>query len=210
MIERIKEEAKYLMEENGSHGWEHVERVYNLAKNIGKTEGCDMEILEIAAILHDIGRPEESRQKGNVCHAEIGSLLAEGILKQYGYGDEFISKVQHCILAHRKKKGREPQTKEAKVLFDADKLDSLGAIGVGRLFFFACEHGAKVHNSPEINIENTQSYTKEDTAYREWHMSLRHLKDKFHTEEGERIAKERLKFMDEFFERINEEVRGKC
>ncbi|NCN87197.1 HD domain-containing protein [archaeon] len=210
MIEQLKEEIKYLMGESGCHDWEHVIRVYNLAKHIGEKEGCDMEILELSAILHDVGRSEESRTKGELCHAQVGAVIAEGILQNYQISSEKIEKIKHCILTHRKRKGLEPESKEAKVLFDADKLDSLGAIGIGRLFFFACEHGAKVHNSPDVDIENTESYTKEDTAYREYYHNLKNLKDRFYTEEGKKIAKERLEFMKEFFERINSETRGEC
>lgn len=209
IIEQIKEEAKYFFEEaDGCHDWDHTERVFNLCMHIGKIEGVDLEILGISALLHDIGRPEESRQRGKVCHAEIGSVLAEQILIRYALSLDKIEKIKHCIERHRFRKGLAPESKEAKILFDADKLDSLGAIGLGRAFVFAGAHGAKVHNHPSVDIENTESYTKEDTAYREFYHKLKKVKDRLFTEEGKRIAKERHKFMEDFFERIDKEIAG--
>ena len=208
MIEKIKEVARELMSDGGCHDWDHVMRVFNLAVHIGKEENVNMEILELATILHDIARPEESKNDGNICHAEVGAKMAEDILRKHNYSEEIIDAVKHCILAHRKKTGVKAETKEAQVLFDADKIDSLGAIGLGRAFVFAGEHGAKVHNLPDVDIENTESYTVEDTAYREyWHYS-KHMKDTLYTNEGKRIAEGRIKFMKDFFERLDLECSG--
>ena len=100
-----------------------------------------------------------------------------------------------------------PNSKEAKILFDADKLDSIGAIGIGRAFLFAGEIGAKLHNK-DVDIDKTKPYTKEDTAYREYMIKLRKVKERMLTDEGKHIAKERHKFMVEFFDRLNKEVDG--
>lgn len=208
MIKELKKEAKKLMGEGGCHDWDHVMRVFNLAINIGKKEDVNIEILELATILHDIARPEESKTKGKICHAKLGAKMAKDILKKYNYSEEIINAVEHCILAHRNKEKVEAKTKEAKVLFDADKIDSLGAIGLGRAFIFAGEHGAKVHNT-SINIEDTCSYTVEDTAYREyWHYSKK-MKDKLYTKEGKKIAKKRILFMKNFFKKLDNECAGK-
>ena len=95
-------------------------------------------------------------------------------------------------------------------LFDADKLDSIGAIGIGRAFLFAGEIGSKVHNDKKTieNIKETKAYSKEDTAYREYILKLVNIKDLLFTNEGKRIAKERHDFMVEFFNRLNREVDG--
>lgn len=114
----------------------------------------------------------------------------------------------HCIETHRFRGNNKPQTKEAKVLFDADKLDSIGAVGIGRAFQFAGEVGARLHNGG-IDIKQTQSYSKEDTAYREFTVKLRKIKDRMLTEEGKRMAEERHRFMIAFFDRLNDEVEGK-
>jgi|SRR6056297_2261176 len=209
-IEQLKKEVKYLLEEGeGCHDWDHTERVYNLAIHIGKIEDADLEILGIAALLHDIGRPEEDRLKRKVCHAEIGAVMAEGILKQYCLETEKIEKIKHCIERHRFSKGKPPESREAKILYDADKLDNIGAIGILRAANYSGTYRARTHN-PEVNYEDVRPYSKEDTAYQHYHMKLKKIKDKLFTDEAKRIAEERHKFMEDFFLRVNRECRGEA
>ena len=208
VLVQIKKEAKSHFENaKGSHDWEHTERVYNLCMHIGKEEKADMEILKLAAILHDIGREYQDKTNGRICHAEKGALLAGELLGKHAMDKEKIDKVIHCIECHRFRGDRIPQSKEAKVLYDADKLDSIGAVGIGRAFLFAGEVGAQLHNIG-VDLEKTEPYTKEDTAYREFMVKLKKVKDKMLTEEGKRIAEERHAFMEEFFDRLNMEVEG--
>lgn len=208
LIEKIKEEAKkFFLNAKGSHDWDHVERVYNLCIRIGKKENADMEVLKIAVLLHDIGREEEDASKGKICHAERSAILAKELLERYDLNKEKINKIAHCIETHRFRGNKTPSSNEAKILYDADKLDSIGAVGIGRDFLFAGEIGARLHNK-DVDIEKTQPYTREDTALREFTFTLRKIKDKMLTEEGKRIAEERHKFMLEFFDRMNKEVDG--
>jgi len=204
----IKREAvKHFLNAKGSHDWEHTERVYNLCMYIGKKESADLEILKYAAILHDIGRDYEDQSKGNFCHAERGAKLAKKLLEKYNMDQEKIKKIVQCIESHRFRGNKIPQSIEAKVLFDADKLDSIGAVGIGRAFLFAGEVGAKLHNK-DVDIEKTKPYTKEDTAYREFQVKLRKVKDRMLTREGKKMAEKRHRFMIDFFERLNKEVDG--
>lgn len=208
LLAQIKEEAKhYFTNAKGSHDWEHTERVFNLCMHIGKKENSDMEILKLASILHDIGREYQDKTNGKVCHAEKGAILARELMEKYSVDKEKIEKVVYCIACHRFRGDKVPQSKEAKVLYDADKLDSIGAVGIGRAFLFAGEVGAYLHNVG-VDIEKTEPYTKEDTAYREFVVKLSKIKDNMLTEEGKRIAEERHAFMEEFFERLNKEVEG--
>jgi len=133
--------------------------------------------------------------------------MAKEILEKYGFNEERIRKICHCIETHRSKMDRIPESLESKILYDADKLDSIGAIGVGRAFSFAGHIGAKVHNK-EVDVSKVEEYTLDDTAWREWEIKLKHVIDKMHTEDGKKIAKERHKFMEEFFNRLNKEVEG--
>jgi uncharacterized protein len=209
MIEKIKEEAKNaLSSARGSHDYDHTMRVYKLAMHIGKKENANMRILATASLLHDIGRCEEDQAKGQICHAESGAKIAEKILPKYEYNQEEIQEITHCIISHRFRGKNIPKSKEAKILFDADKLDSIGAVGIGRTFLFAGEIGAQLHN-PNPNTSKEAEYTKEDTAYREFKVKLQHIKDGMLTKEGKRIAKKRHKYMVEFFTRLNKETDGK-
>jgi len=208
LTEKIKKEAKnYFHNARGSHDWDHTERVYNLCVRIGKKEKANMEILKLATLLHDVARDEEYKSKGKVCHAEKSAFLAKKILEKFKIDEDKIDKIVHCIKCHRFKSNNVPKTIEAKVLFDADKLDSIGAVGIGRTFLFAGEVGARLHNK-EIDIEKTEPYTLEDTAYREFTFILKKIKDRMLTREGKRIAKERHNYMVNFFKRLDKEVGG--
>lgn len=209
VFESIQEEAqRFFLNARGSHDWSHTERVHNLCMHIGKKEDADLDILSMAAFLHDIGRGQQDKSNGNICHAEQGATMARELLERHNLDERTIGKIIHCIENHRFRGGKVPRTKEAQVLYDADKLDSIGAIGIGRAFLFAGEVGAYVHNR-NVDIETTQPYTKEDTAYREFVVKLKCVKDTMLTGEGKKLAQERHYFMEEFFSRLDQEVEGK-
>jgi uncharacterized protein len=208
-IDRIKKEIKPFFDTaKGSHDWEHTERVYNLCLKLGKKSRVDLEVLKLAAILHDIGREDQDKSKGKICHAERGAFLARPILEKYDLAEDKINKIVHCIETHRFRNNKIPQTKEAKILFDADKLDSIGATGIGRAFLFAGEVGAKLHNK-QVDLSQAGAYGPEDTAYREFMVKLSKVRKRMFTLEGKKIARSRHKFMVEFFKRLNKEVEGK-
>ena len=191
----------------GSHDWDHTLRVYNMCMHIGQVEGADMEVLAIAAYLHDVGRPFQDRSKGGTCHAQKGAAIAERLLEDVFISEDRKANIIHSILSHRFRGNNQPETLEAKVLFDADKLDSIGAIGIGRAFQFAGENGARLHN-PSVDPEDTESYSIEDTGYREFKLKLSKIKDRMLTREGRRIAQDRHEFMEVFFERFLNEYKG--
>ena len=206
ILEDLKREVqKRFKKSKGSHDWEHTERVFTLCQRIGKKEKANRTILEIAAILHDIGRTAEDRSKGKIDHAAQGAIMARKILSSYHLSDQEVEAIIHCIATHRFRGHQIPQSKEAKILYDADKLDAIGAVGIGRAFLFAGEQGANLHDQ-HIVIEKTKEYSKEDTAYREFLVKLRHVKEKIFTSEGKKMARERHRYMVDFFDRLNQEV----
>lgn len=208
LFERIEAEAKkFFQSARGSHDWDHTGRVLQLCLRIGRKEKADLDILKLAALLHDIGRAEEDQSNGKICHSRAGATMARNVLEAYGVEQDTIDRVIHCIQTHRFRKRAVPTSKEAKILFDADKLDSIGAVGIGRAFLFAGEVGARLHNN-EIDVRKTKPYTKEDTAYREYLVKLRKIKDRLFTKEGKKIGRERHRFMVEFFKRLNRETDG--
>ncbi|MFZ5774253.1 MAG: HD domain-containing protein [Thermodesulfobacteriota bacterium] len=193
--------------EGGCHGPDHTERVHNLALHIGRLMGARLDILSAAALLHDIGRSQETRAQGKVCHAEIGAKLAARILEELGVDVAMRHAILHCIESHRFRNDKVPESLEARILFDADKLDSIGAIGIGRAFLFAGQVGARLHNR-DVDVAATSSYSVEDTAYREFLVKLGKVKDLMLTPEGKRLAAERHAFMELFFARLDREIHG--
>jgi len=208
LLHEVKSSAQVHFENaRGSHAWDHTLRVFQLCKHIGAVEGAEMGVLLSAAYLHDIGRCYQDAANGTLCHAEKGAELALPILNRLPLEDVHRENILHCIRSHRFRGNNTPRSLEAKILFDADKLDSIGAVGVARAFLFAGEVGARLH-SPEVNPEDTLSYSVDDTGYREFKIKLIHIKDRILTAEGKRLADERHAYMVEFFNRFLTEYGG--
>jgi uncharacterized protein len=206
---------------NLHHDMEHVLRVYNLCLHLAKHEpNVDWNILKTAALLHDIARAKEFHDKtGNVEHASLGAEMAEEILENLGYSEEKISKIKHCIKVHRYRRFREPQTVEAKILFDADKLDALGAVGVARAFMMASEFQQKIYSDIPIEeylkdnvvggkLEGGLKDFSKHTPNIEYELKFKHIPERLYTEKAKEIAEKRLKFMEHFFERLRLEISG--
>ncbi len=208
-LEGLSRTAKRLFAgARASHDWEHTQRVCRLCRRMGPAEGADMEVLLSAAYLHDIGRCFQDASNGSICHAEKGARMARDILSPFGFSQDRRRNILHCIRAHRFRGKHAPETLEAKVLFDADKLDAIGAVGIARAFLFAGEIGARLHN-PYVKIDATKPYSSNDTGFREYKVKLSKIKDRMQTETGKRLAKERHRFMEVFFKRFLEEHAGK-
>ncbi len=191
----------------GSHDWDHTLRVHRLCRRIAIAEGADLLVAESAAYLHDIGRVDQDRLNGRLCHAEKGAAMAREILTGASLDTGRLENIIHCIAAHRFRRGEPPQTLEAKVLFDADKLDAIGAIGVARAFLFAGETGARLH-SPEVDVAREPAYGVNDTGYREYVVKLIKIRDRMLTPAGRCLAEDRHRFMTVFFNRFLEEYKG--
>jgi len=191
LIDIIKTRAKErFIGARGSHGWDHVQRVYALCQLIGKQENCNMPVLLASALLHDIGRYECDSSNGAKCHAKVGAKMTEEILKEEGADPDFTGQVTHCVSTHRFRNGGAPQSIEAKVLFDADKLDSIGSVGIGRAFLFAGEIGARL-DDPDVKPDDVTPYGPDDTARYEFLTKLIHVKERMYTKTGKKIAEGR-------------------
>ena len=209
MLDTVKEIAyKHFKGARGSHSWDHTLRVCRLCEHLGSAEGVDLDVLLVAAYLHDIARGRQDDSNGVVCHAEEGARMAAPIVARLALAENQKENILHCIRTHRFRGDLQPQTPEARVLFDADKLDAIGAVGVARAFLFAGEVGARLHNTG-ANLEDTRPYSSEDTGYREFKLKLSRIKDRMQTREGLKLANGRHAFMEEFFKRFIDENEGK-
>jgi len=193
---------------SGSHDWDHTLRVLRLCEMMGPAENADMDVLRAAAYLHDIGRSLQDACNGAICHAEKGAQMAGPMVAALPLSKKQKQNIIHCIRSHRFRNHHKPATPEAKVLFDADKLDAIGAVGVARAFLFAGEVGARLHN-PDLDAENIRPYSVNDTGYREFKVKLCKIKDRLLTAQGRKWARERHAFMDDFFNRFLAEHEGK-
>ena len=190
----------------GCHDYAHTLRVLHNAELLLQTEpDADSFVVRTAALFHDFARPEELASNGKQDHAQLGADLVRIELEQLGCEPDFVNHVTSCIRTHRYRGKLIPDTLEAKIVYDADKLDSTGAFGIARAFHFAGRIGACLHNSAEEAI-NSDAYGRNDSAYREYLVKLRHLPEKMLTDSGRELAKERAVFMDEFFTRLNSEA----
>ena len=199
--------ASLCLTEGGSHGPDHSERVLHSALAIGRKMEARLTILAPAAILHDIGRKEESQSQGKICHAQRSAELAAPLLLGLAYTDDEIEAICHCIRTHRFRAAIRPESLEARILFDADKLDSIGAIGIGRAFLFAGQIGARLHN-PGKDPYLTLPYSLEDTAYREFQVKMSRVRHQMLTPVGLQLAEQRHVFMETFFEHLTRETNG--
>ncbi len=192
----------------GCHDFDHTLRVLrNAEKLAAEMPEADLQIIRLATLLHDIARPEEMKSKGKLCHARKGAEICAYELKKYDFPQAMIEKICACVQSHRfRGDGPAPQSLEAEIIYDADKLDSIGAVGIGRAFHFAGRENARVHNTSEEAL-NSEAYSREDSAYREYLVKLRHVADKMLTAAGKRHAVARAEFMHDFFAQIEREIR---
>jgi uncharacterized protein len=208
LVEQIARQAEALFAAaQGSHDWEHTLRVRRLAERIARAEGADPTVVTIAACLHDIGRLKEERLINGRCHAQKGAEMALSLVAKLPLTASRRENILHSIRCHRFRGEDVPTTIEAKVLFDADKLDAIGAIGVARAYLFAGEQGAKLHN-PDLDPAAAAAYSEEDTGYREYCVKLVKIKARMLTDEGRRLAAGRHAFMKAFFNRFLQEYSG--
>lgn len=219
-MDREKEIENYVKNElsASSHDMEHTFRVMKIALKIAKSQpNADVEVIKIAALLHDIARvKEDSDPSRKIDHSILGAEIAENILRKLNYSEDFIKNVTHCIRSHRFRGNEKPETIEAKILSDADKLDALGAVGIGRAFMIAGEWGEPLYKEFKGIEEYISGNTingrvldqKEHSPNIEFEVKLKKIPERLFTDEAKSIARERLTFMEKFFKRIEQEING--
>ena len=194
------------------HDFDHVLRVLALARRIGQAEGADRAVVETAVLLHDIYRVDEDRQ-AHVQNAETGdhALLAadaaRDLLKRLNPGVDpaFVEGVVHAIAAHRFRNAVDPQTIEAKTVFDADKLDAIGAIGIARAYAYGGMTRQKLWGEVP---DGYPGGGREHTPRHEFIYKLARIHALLYTDTGRAIARERHAYMVAYFDRLEREIRG--
>lgn len=188
-----------------AHGWEHVQRVYHLALHLAEQEHADGFVVGMAALLHDVGRTTHGPTRS---HTKRSAALATKLLAAYDLPDDTHHAIVNAILAHSYRHGVEPATLEARVLYDADRLDSLGASGVMR-WAMTSKHG----RWPEARTYHS------DDPFALWRVpdGQRYLLDRFFTKlfklqevmttaTGRAMAERRISFMRLYLQELQQEL----
>ena len=200
------EQYMLLCMNDSAHDCEHVYRVlYNALEIAAQEEGVNYDVLLAACLLHDIGRAEQIADP-SLCHAEIGSRKAYAYLLQLGMGEAFARQVSRCILTHRFRKNLPPETLEGKILFDADKLDVTGAIGIARTLVYRGTLTEPLYRVLPDGTISDGTHEIGHSFFREYKFKLEKLYDRFLTKAGAELAKERQAIAQAFYESLYREV----
>ena len=192
IIKNIRDFVVNHSDDDDIHGFAHVQRVYDLCDKIGIEFKANMLILRISALLHDIGRNNETSNTVNKNHALISAEISKDYLNSqlFGLSEDEINQIIHCILAHSFSNKIEPLTLEAKILSDMDKLDALGAIGLYRTIGFTIRNKSGIKeliNHLETKILNLKNFLFLDIT--------------------RKIAEERIQIIQEFYDKIKNQTK---
>jgi uncharacterized protein len=201
------------------HTLDHIKRVWKTAMKIAAANPeVNLEVLQIAILMHDIaGVKEETDNTGKTDHALLGAEMTEKILRELKYPEPLVKEVKHCIQSHRYRSNFKPKSIEAKILYDADKIDVLGAIGVARSYMIAGDCHEELYSftplteyiadnlvdgKPDGRIKDVSKHTPN----LEFETKIVKIPQKLYTDKGREIAGERMKFMADFFTELRKEI----
>ena len=208
------EAAALYTQGDAAHDFDHVLRVMHLGVHIAAAEGADATVVRLAALLHDVPVPDgEGYLAARGAHHLAAADFAHALLTARGLEPARVANVVHCIEAHRfRDQTIQPQTLEARCLYDADKLDSIGAIGIGRAFAFAGAHGSRLWTEPWRTAppDASQPAGADYTPVHEFVYKLQRLQATLFTGTAGDIAARRHQFMVTFFDQFDAEMSGQA
>lgn len=192
--------------EDSVHDQEHIYRVLYHAMQIAEEEtGVDYDVLIAACLLHDIGRKDQFADS-SLCHAMVGGEKAYSFLTEQGFDTAYAEAVKHCIQTHRFRKTTPPKTLEAKILFDADKLDAVGAMGIARTLLYQGIVGDPLYNVLADGTVSDGILDTQPSFFREYKFKLEKLYSNFYTAKGEELARSRQNAAAMFYSSLLQEV----
>lgn len=188
------------------HDWFHIERVWKNSKKIAETENCNLQVVELAALLHDIADP-----KFHNGDEDLALKISDHFLKSIAVDDEVIQQVLFIIKNISFKNRNEILGEipiELKIVQDADRLDAIGAIGIARTFNFGgFKNNLMYHPEmpPKLNMSKEEYKKSDGTTINHFYEKLLLLKDLMNTEAGKKLAEDRHEFMLKFLHRFYKE-----
>ena len=214
LLRIAQEELEREGTKDASHDYDHITRVVAIAETLQSREGGNLPIIWAAVAFHDIGQERERLHGGD--HALIGAEMAGDFLTSTDFPQSSIPAVQQAIREHRMTGGSVPSTVEGRILYDADKIDCLGAIGIGRLYCITGLYHQKIYSElpPDI-IEPVDPLTvrtlRRSPDYSpsiEFRLLFGTLPERMPTTTGRILAQERYDYMTNFFHRLQQEIKG--
>lgn len=190
---------------DSAHDEQHIYRVLYAALEIANDYSVDNDVLITASLLHDIGRNAQINDS-SLDHAIVGSSMAYDYLISIGWQNEKARHVKNCISTHRYRNHNEPQTIEAEILFDADKLDATGTLGIARTLLYKGTVAEPIYS---VDEKGNIQYGIEDSVpsfFHEYNWKLSKLYDRFYTKLAKAIAEKRRQASIEFYQSIVQEV----
>jgi len=193
----------------GGHDWFHIERVLKNAENIAKGEDCNLEIVQLGALLHDIA--DSKFHNGD---ETIGPKVAREFLESQSVDQETIQHVIDIIDNISYKGGnfeKKFTSKELDIVQDADRLDALGAIGIARAFNYGGFKNRTLYNpeiAPNLSMSKDEYKKNDSPTLNHFYEKLLLLKDLMNTETGKQIALERHRYMENFLAQFYAEWDG--
>jgi uncharacterized protein len=187
-----------------AHDALHVERVVASARRIARAEGADVDVAATAALLHELfnypkDHPDSARS-GEVCAEHAARLLGE-----HGCDGDFVARVAYCIRVHPFSRGILPDTLEARVLQDADRLDAIGAIGIARCFATSAEMKRPFY-APDDPFCRARAPDDKQWGIDHFYRKLLRIADGLHTGSARALAGERVRFMQAFLDELAREL----
>ena len=193
---------------DAAHDYDHILRVTQLGERIAAAEGADIAVVAAAALLHDVPVSGASRKAHHLAAADYAGEYLTGL----GWPLEQVENVVHCIRSHRfRDQSIQPETLEAKCLYDADKLDSIGAIGAARAFAHSGAYGSRIWHQPAADAppDDAKPMGADYTPVHEFVYKLQRLLPTLHTATAQAIGQQRHDFMCAFFAQLDEEMEGR-
>ena len=210
VIARIQAAVQARLDGEGSgHDWWHVHRVWRMARRIGQAEGADLVVVELAALLHDI-----ADWKFHGGDETVGPRVAREMLARHDVPNHIAATVATTIAEISFKGEAEtatPSTLEGRVVQDADRLDAIGAIGVGRAFAYGGHKNRAMYDPriPPVRDLGKQAYlTRGSPTINHFYEKLLLLHERMNTATGRRLATERHQFLRTFLEQFMKEWSG--
>lgn len=192
---------------DSAHDKEHIYRVLYVALDIAsREENINLDVLIAACLLHDIGREEQSRNP-EICHAEAGSKMAHDFLIRQGWAPDMAEHVKACILSHRYRNDAQPNSMEAKILFDADKIDASGTLGIARTLIYKGQVSDPLYSVDKTGNVLDGSSNEPPSFFHEYKYKLEKVYDTLYTKRGKEIANKRRDSAAAFYDSLLAQAR---